>query len=222
MSQMHQIHDQLRDMILTLDLRPGEKLTERWLETRFEGSRTPIRAALVRLEGEELIQRDGRNWIVAPIDLEALAALAEFREPLEVTAVRLACQRADAAELDAIEVMLASCQAETPREIWHQIGTDFHLAIARLSDNPFLVKAIGGVMTKLARARWLEVWTQAARAQAWAEHRQILALIRARDPKEAMRVAAEHISSTRDRLLHSLNEDRRGLRAHGFAVVGGR
>lgn len=221
MSQMHQIHDQLRDMILMLDLSPGEKLTERWLEARFEGSRTPIRAALVRLEGEELIQRDGRNWIVAPIDLGALAALAEFREPLEVTAVRLACQRANGAELEAIEAMLASCQAETPREIWHQIGTDFHLAIARLSGNPFLVKAIGGVMTKLARARWLEVWTEASRAQAWAEHRQILGLIRARDPEAAMRVAAEHIGNTRDRLLRSLNEDRRGLRVRGFAVVGG-
>lgn len=221
MSQMHQIHDQLRDMILTLDLGPGEKLTERWLESRFEGSRTPIRAALVRLEGEELVQRDGRNWIVAPIDLGALAALAEFREPLEVTAVRLACQRAKAASLDTIEGMLASCQAETPREIWHQIGTDFHLEIARLSGNPFIVKAIAGVMTKLARARWLEVWTEAARMRAWAEHRQILALIRAGDEDEAARMAAAHITSTRDRLLRSINEDRRGLRARGFTVVGG-
>lgn len=43
MSQMLQIHDQLREMILSLDLGPGERLTERWLESRFEGSRTPIR-----------------------------------------------------------------------------------------------------------------------------------------------------------------------------------
>ena len=94
MSQMLQIHGQLREMILALDLGPGERLTERWLESRFAGSRTPIRAALARLEGEELVRRDGRNWIVAPIDLGELELLSEFREPLETTAVRLACARA--------------------------------------------------------------------------------------------------------------------------------
>ena len=222
MSQMLQIHDQLREMILTLDLGPGERLTERWLESRFEGSRTPIRAALVRLEGEELVRRDGRSWIVAPIDLEELESLAEFREPLETTAVRLACARANEADIAGIEGILDACQSGAPREEWHRVGTDFHVEIARLSGNPFLVKAIEGVMTRLSRARWLEVWTEPSREQAWAEHRRILGFIRNNEPEAATRGAAEHIRSTRDRLLRSLNEDRRGLRARGFAVIGRR
>src|SRR6185312_17435371 len=89
-------------------------------------------AALARLEGEGLVQRDGRNWIVAPIDLGEIEALAEFREPLEITAVRLACARAGAADLDAIEEMLDACQPGVPREEWHRVGTDFHVEIARL------------------------------------------------------------------------------------------
>ena len=220
MSQMLQIHDQLREMILSLDLGPGERLTERWLESRFEGSRTPIRAALVRLEGEELVRRDGRNWIVAPIDLGELEALAEFRIPLETTAVRLACARASAADIAGIEAMLDACQSGAPREEWHRVGTDFHVEIARLSGNPFIVKAIAGAMTRLSRARWLEVWTEPSREQAWREHRRILGFIKANDPEAAAREAADHITDTRDRLLSSLNEDRRGLRARGFAVIG--
>lgn len=220
MSQMLQIQDQLREMILALDLAPGEKLTERWLEVQFAGSRTPVRAALLRLEAEELVQRQGRNWIVAPIDLTVLQALAEFREPLEVTSVRLACARAQPADLDAIAVMLESCQPGTNREEWHRVGTDFHVEIARLSGNPFIAKAIAAAMTKLSRARWLEVWTESGRAQAWAEHWLILELIRKARPDEAAEAAAAHIRHTRDRLLHSLNEDRRGLRARGFAVIG--
>ncbi len=222
MSQMLQIHSQLRDMILSLDIGPGERLTERWLETRFDGSRTPVRAALVRLEAEGLVQRDGRNWIAAPIDLGEIEALAEFREPLEVTAVRLACTRASEADLDAIEEMLNACRPGVPREEWHKVGTDFHIEIARLSGNPFLVKAIEGVMTRLARARWLEVWTEASREQAWSEHHRILDSIRAKQPAEAARETIEHIRDTRDRLLRSLNDDRRGLRARGFAIVGAR
>jgi len=222
MSQMVQIHGQLRDMILSLDIGPGERLTERWLEGRFQGSRTPVRAALVRLEAEGLVQRDGRNWIVAPIDLGEIEALSEFREPLEVTAVRLACARAGDAELDAIEEMLNACQPGVPREEWHRVGTDFHVEIARLAGNVFLVKAIEGVMTRLSRPRWLEVWTEPSREQAWSEHRRILGYIRARQPDEAAREAAEHVRQTRERLLGSLNDDRRGLRARGFAIVGGR
>jgi DNA-binding GntR family transcriptional regulator len=219
---MLQIHDQLREMILSLDLTPGERLTERWLEGRFAGSRTPIRAALARLEGEELVRRDGRNWIVAPIDLGELEQLSEFREPLEATAVRLACARASEVDLAAIEEMLDACQSGAPREEWHRVGTDFHVEIARLSGNPFIVKAIESVMTRLSRARWLEVWTEPSREQAWAEHRRILAFIRRNEPDEAAREAADHIRDTRNRLLRSLNEDRRGLRARGFAVIGAR
>ena len=196
-------------------------MSERWLETRFQGSRTPVRAALARLEGEGLVQRDGRAWIAAPIDLGELAALAEFREPLEVTAMRLACERASEPDLAVIEAMLDSCAPGVAREEWHRVGTAFHVAIARLSGNAFLVKAIDGVMTRLSRARWLEVWTEPSREQAWAEHRRILGFIRGKQPDDAAREAVEHVRDTRDRLLRSLSEDRRGLRARGFAVVGG-
>jgi DNA-binding GntR family transcriptional regulator len=222
MSQMLQIHDRLREMILSLDLVPGERLTERWLESQFEASRTPIRAALARLEGEDLVRRDGRNWMVAPIDLGELEALAEFREPLEVTAVRLACSRAGEGDLAAVEEMLDACQSGAPREEWHQVGTDFHVEIARLSGNPFILRAIEGIMTRLSRARWLEVWTEPSREQAWAEHRRILRYIRTQQPDEAMQEAVEHIRDTRDRLLRSLSDDRRGLRARGLAVIEGR
>jgi len=97
-----------------------------------------------------------------------------------------------------------------------------YVEIARLSGNPFIVKAIESVMARLSRARWLEVWTEPSREQAWAEHRRILDSIRRNQPDEAAGLAAEHIRDTRNRLLRSLNDDRRGLRARGFAVIGTR
>jgi DNA-binding GntR family transcriptional regulator len=219
MPQMKDIEEKLREMILSLDLGPGERLSERWLETKFDGSRTPIRAALIRLETEGLIQREGRNWTVSPIDLGEIEALAEFREPLEAAAIRLACQRAEAGDIDAVEALLDSCGPGAPRDEWHRIGTEFHVVLARLSGNPFIVKAIQDVMTRLARPRWLEVWTEPSRDQAWAEHRRILDLIRSNKPDEAVREAMVHIHDTRDRLIRSLREDRRGLKARGFAVI---
>jgi len=220
MPQMQDIHQRLREMILSLDLGPGERLSERWLEARFGGSRTPVRAALIRLEAEGLVRREGRNWAVAPIDLGEIEALYEFREPLEAAVIRLACARAEERDIDALETLLDSCGAGAPREAWHRVGTDFHVGLARLSGNPFLARAIEDVMTRLARARWLEVWTEPPRDQAWTDHRAILDLIRRREAEAAVTEAVAHVRATRDRLLRSLREDRRGLKARGFAVIG--
>jgi DNA-binding GntR family transcriptional regulator len=219
-SQMIQIFDRLREEMLALDLAPGEKLTERSLETRFKMSRTPVRAALLRLEGEGLVHREGRNWMVAPLDLGEIMAIAEFRLPLETTAVRLACVRGVEADLAAIADMLEACRPNAPREQWHRLGTEFHVAISRLSGNALIAKALAEAMVRLHRVRWLEVSDEASRERAWNEHHEILTLIRKRDAAAAEAAIAAHIAETRDHLLAALQNDRERFRAYGVKIIG--
>src|ERR1700712_614092 len=49
------VYEALRQAILSCDLRPGQELREHDLATRFSVSRSPVRDALLRLEGERLI-----------------------------------------------------------------------------------------------------------------------------------------------------------------------
>lgn len=219
MSQMLQVERQLREMILGLDIGPGEKLTERWIESRFGASRTPVRAALLRLETEGLVLRDGRGWTVSPINLAEIEQIAVYRQAVEVAAARLTAALEDRSGLDAIEAMLDSCGADTPREEWHRVGTDFHVELARLSGNEFLFRAVRDAMIRLSRARWLEIRDEAALVRAWREHRTILAALRAGQADEAADLLIRHIGGSRDRLVSSLHAERRGLRARGFAVV---
>lgn len=219
MSQMQQVERQLREMILGLDIGPGEKLTERWIESRFGASRTPVRAALLRLETEGLVSRDGRGWTVSPINLAEIEQIAVYRQAVEAAAARLTAEFDDKSSLEAIEAMLDSCGLDTPREEWHRVGTDFHVELARLSGNEFLFRAVRDAMTRLSRARWLEIRDETASAKAWAEHRSILAALRAGKGDEAADLLARHIGGSRDRLVGSLQAERRGLRARGFAVI---
>lgn len=221
MSQMQQVEQQLRDMILGLEIAPGERLTERWIEARFDASRTPIRAALLRLETEGLVGRDGRGWTVAPINLAELEQVSVYREAVEVAAMRLTCVLPDRSALEAVEGLLDSCDAETSREEWHRVGNDFHIELARLCANEFLARAVRDAMMRLSRARWLEVREGPARDRAWAEHREILVAAKAGDAERAAVLLGAHIRGSRDRLIASLHDDRRGLRARGFAVVAG-
>ncbi|ANP73597.1 GntR family transcriptional regulator [Cryobacterium arcticum] len=233
-SQTVQLYDRLRAAILSLQLAPGERLTERGLEASFDASRTPVRAALGRLDAEGLVQRDGRGWIVSPIDLAEIGALAELREAVEAAAVRLAVVRASdddiavlAAVLDAArparavraDVADAPTSGDDDAEEGVRAGGDFHVELSRLSGNPVMVDAVRNAMTRLARTRWLEVRTPAAREQAWREHRAVLDALEARDADAAAGLLTDHIRGTNDRLLAALAADTRRLRGHGLAIV---
>jgi len=216
---MQEVETQLRDMILGLELGPGERLTERWVEAQFAASRTPIRAALLRLEAEGLVCREGRGWTVSPINLNEIQQIGVYREALEVAAIRLTATLVDRSGVEPIGAMLDSCDADTSREEWHRVGMDFHIELARLSGNEFLGRGVRDAMQRLSRARWLEVRDEAALARAWREHHAILDAVRNGDADEAARLLSAHLGGSRDRLVSSLHEDRRGLKARGFAVI---
>jgi DNA-binding GntR family transcriptional regulator len=218
-SQTASIYTRLRAAILELDLTPGERLTERGLEAEFSASRTPVRAALLRLDTEGLVRRDGRGWIVAPIDLDEVRAASEYREAVEAAAARLACQRASDADLDALIELLRSLPGDEDAE--HEVpGPNFHLELVQLSGNPFLVAGVHDVITRLARTRWLDLRSASTREAARAEHGRILDALEARDGDAAAAAVVAHIRNTTDRLVTSLTADRRRFKARGLAIVG--
>jgi DNA-binding GntR family transcriptional regulator len=64
------VHDALRDDILWLRIRPGEAIDEVALAKRFAVSRTPVREALLLLQGEGLVEfLPNRTSIVAPLSM---------------------------------------------------------------------------------------------------------------------------------------------------------
>lgn len=210
------LHGRLRSAILALELTPGQRLSERGLEPEFGASRTPIRAALMRLESEGLVHRDGKNWIVAPLNLDEIRALYEFREVLESAAARLAADRASSTELAALaEVAGTSEESETP-EHTVDAGTSFHLELARLSGNGPLLDSMQSVLTRLYRTRWLEVQSPASRDRAHSEHLAIANALQARDANGAENAMLNHVRGTGERLTQSISSDRLRLRAGGM------
>ena len=209
----------LRAAILSLDLVPGEKLSERGLESMLEASRTPIRAALMRLENEGLTQRAGRGWQVTPIDLAEVRAVMEYREAVEGAAIALVIERAGDDELAALRSLIESSPVEDNEEAGLRDGGDFHVALSRLSRNKFFADAMSGALTRLSRTRWLEVRTAESRAHARTEHVEIIAAVQSRDAERAAALVLSHSRGTRDRLLNHLSEERRRLRARGYSII---
>jgi len=212
-------YSRLRADILSLELVPGERLSERGLEAVLGASRTPIRAALMRLENEGLTERAGRAWQVTPIDLTEVRAVMEYREAIESAAVSLAVERAEDEELDALLEIAEAHRDRDDEETGLRDGSNFHVALARLSRNRFLVDGMTGALTRLSRTRWLEMRSPESRAQARDEHVAIVAALQARDPAGAVARVIAHNRGTRDRLLATLTDERRRLRGRGFSIV---
>jgi GntR family transcriptional regulator, vanillate catabolism transcriptional regulator len=84
----------LRDLLINGELKAGQRLSEIWAVDRLGVSRTPVRAALARLEEEGLLEAlSGGGYAVKGFtELEIFDAI-EIRGALEGLAARLAAER---------------------------------------------------------------------------------------------------------------------------------
>ena len=80
-------YNRIVEMMLAGSLAVGEVLQERKLAEALSMSRTPVREALARLEGESLVmRRHGRVLVVSDTGIETYINLLDMRRILEVEA----------------------------------------------------------------------------------------------------------------------------------------
>lgn len=215
MTQADGVEAMLREMILEMQLGPGERVTERWAEGQFGASRTPVRAALLRLEADGLVRREGRGWIVAPLDIREIEQLYAFREVLEVAAVRLAANRVSSEGTSILSSLASHCAPRSSAGESHRSGTEFHTCLADIAGNEFIKRGISDAMTRLSRARYLDTGPE---NKGWNEHKAMVAALRKGDVGKAEQLMHDHVRGSCERLLKTLNGNRRTLRASGIVV----
>lgn len=155
--------EQIQSAILEGRLKPGDKLpSQRELMAMFQTSRASIREALRVLEQKGLIEvklgvSGGaviRNPDTEPItdSLKLLLQqkqvsvdhLAEFRETIEGDVAAAAAHRAQAADIERLETILAQAEAclrdadATPYD-FIRMDIRLHIALAEISGNPIFV-----------------------------------------------------------------------------------
>lgn len=80
-----QVFDFLRDQIISMELVPGQKISENSLAERFGVSRTPIREAIVTLVNLGFVEvRPQRGTFVSKLSMKKIVEARFIREALEV------------------------------------------------------------------------------------------------------------------------------------------
>lgn len=218
-SQAAVAYAELRTLILSFQLTPGEALVERVLEARLGSSRTPVRAALQQLETESLVRRQGRSFIVAPLDTDQLTQAFAFRIVLETSSVRLACERRARADIVRLERMARAAHAAEP-EARHHYGQEFHVEIARIAGNDFVTRTLRDIMAIVFRARWLQTSTAEGQRLGLREHLEIVRLIDKQRADDASAAVEAHVVRTRDALLGLLRDLEASPRKRILRLVG--
>jgi len=205
------VYESLREMIVWLDLPPGDRLVENELAARFGVSKTPVREALAILDADGLVDTvpyrgTTVRWLTVP-EMQEQNILVDA---LEVPAFRIVADRITTAELDAIGDMVTHLKAARSARDFRRYGAitlDMHRALMRPSGLPRLRKLIDSVVGPVG-LRYDRVLVYAF-DDAWDLYLELTVgrfeAIRDRDPERAVEVVTGH-----RRQLEALALDRLG------------
>ncbi|MFO1033782.1 MAG: GntR family transcriptional regulator [Hyphomicrobiales bacterium] len=207
------VHDVLRHEILSLKLAPGELLDETGLSRRFGFSRSPIREALIRLAGENLVVTlQNRTTIVAPVDITRFPKYVEALDIAQRVNTRLAAELRSEADLEAIAAAQQAFIAAV-RSMDHlamsETNKQFHMAIARAGKNPYMATFYERLLDEGRRILHLHFdYIERTRDGKLLtdEHDEMIEAIAARDVERADRLAHEHSRQLRDNFLAFLRK----------------
>jgi DNA-binding GntR family transcriptional regulator len=190
------------------ELRAGEHLVTQNLAERFGVSHTPIREALIALQGIGIIDLlPNRGALVRRVTVNEVREVCQVRRVLECEATRSACGRIDLKQLhalaDELRRLLEIRGRSAPRfiEEARTLDSRLHDLIAESCGNVFLAKEIGRLKT-LFRAFRDVAWERDEErndyhrlAEESREHLAIVEALLSNDAKEAARAMAQHIRS---------------------------
>lgn len=181
-------------------LKPGDPIDEAALVAEFGVSRTPVREALLHMEAVGLIRRHPRKGatLFKPT-LEEFLAILEVHAKLEGQAAGLAARRLSPSWAGALEAAVAACEAHATQkgdaepDGYYQLNLRFHETVALTAGNPFLTEMIKTNARKLLAYYRARYHYAGAIARSAREHREIAALIIARDATGAEALMQRHV-----------------------------
>lgn len=204
-----QAYEQLLEEIQSGRIVPGALVNERKLAEAMGMSRTPVRDALLMLEGEGLLLRQGaRGLQVKQMRIEDFMDALQIRQLLEPPVAGLAAGRVPAAVIADLRAQLADLLAQegggpADRLLVRTADEGLHDALAEAAGNPQLT----GLIRMLRRqTQMFDLRAMPERlSDTCHEHLAILAAVEAGDAAAASAAMAGHLDRVRGSIIDRLS-----------------
>ena len=185
----------LRKAIYMGYIYPGEKLVESELAREISVSRTPIRAAILRLERDKLLvntpQKGARVAKLSPAEVEEGYAVMGV---LQGFAAYLAIPNLDdemIREMENLQSQLKSKKLLEEYHLWLQVNNKFHNVFINASNNSHLIHIIKENLGRLTRY-WYLACSFGFLKKSIYYHDQILECIRMKDRDNIRKNVEKH------------------------------
>jgi DNA-binding GntR family transcriptional regulator len=200
-TQADRVYSQLRERLLRGDMPVARRLVEQQLAAEFNTSRTPVREALRRLEGDGHIVRDrGGGVCPSPPSVKSMRELYEVRVALEELCARRAATSGDRGRIEAIEQDWRALDAAWQDPGGQLRGPDFvyadegfHRALAAASGNDVAESLLGDLNDRIRILRIHDFTTDDRIGATIAEHLEIVGSVLSRDADAAAAFMRAHV-----------------------------
>lgn len=192
-----EIYDQLRRMIVTLELKPGEILVEKELCDRFAASRTPLREAILRLSDHGLVEIAPQHaTFVAGIDVRAVRQAHFLRSNLEIPLIRQLCATPglDLSRPRAVLIEQQVLMADTEFATFMPLDDAFHQSLFEIGGLREIWSVIHSRKAQLDRVRFLQAPQGGKVPLLVQDHKAILDAIIAQDGATGEATLRRHIA----------------------------
>lgn len=207
-------YETLRDEILSLELPPGAVLDETSLADRFGMSRSPVREAIIRLAGDDLVVTlSNRSTVVAPIDVQSFPKYVEALDIAQRMNTRLAAELRLDQDLQAMtrrQKDFVTAVRKGDYLAMSEANKTFHMAIAAAGRNPYLAAFYDRLLNQGRRMlhlhfAYLEQGHEGVLLTD--EHDEMIAAIRDRDIARADALAHAHTRQFRDNFIQYMKQN---------------
>lgn len=152
-------YTQIKSLILEFKLKPGQFVNESQLQEMLNLGRTPVREAVLRLAGDDLVKIHPRKGIeIASISPKSIYDIFQVRLLMEPAILRANYANLDSAELrsyrDQFEAY-GDCEALTMDQCVRlsQLDHQFHLFLVESMDNKYATRMMNIFVDKLSMIR---------------------------------------------------------------------
>jgi DNA-binding GntR family transcriptional regulator len=189
---------QLRQAILHGEMAPAQRLVENELAEQFGVTRASIRAALIDLEAQGLVERiRNRGSRVRVVTVEEAVAITECRMVLEgLCAAKAAVAAGDEqlTQLADLGAAMTKAVADGEPMTYSELNQELHARIREFSGQRTAVELLERLNAQLVRHRFQLALRPGRPQHSLNEHLAMIEAIRSRDPQAAEAAVRAHLT----------------------------
>lgn len=195
---VNKVYDYVLNMILTQEIKCGERIPETMIVDKLNISRTPIREALRRLANSGIIKIYPKRFAeVITFTEQDVKDLGFIRIMLDTMAAQLAVingSNADFAKLKELTDVCMAKEKEGDRLTSINLDCEFHMMLSKIAGNPFLINMQKDLYLKVELLLSTTLTSTQDRTDSINHHYEIIEMLYKRDSEGIIAAIYDHLA----------------------------